>query len=99
MSDRHEELLRTVRVLIHGRVQGVWYRDWTKRTALELGLSGWVRNRLDHSVEALFSGPSEQVEEMLTRCHDGSPMSHVEAVEVMEQGGEAPLGFEILTTA
>ena len=55
----------TVRVRISGRVQGVWYRGWTVDEARRLGLSGWVRNRRDGSVEAVFSGP-----EHVVRAHD-----------------------------
>ena len=65
--------LRTVRVRIEGGVQGVGYRYWTERVAGELGLAGWVRNRRDGSVEALFSGPAEDVAQMLERCRDGPP--------------------------
>ena len=59
---------RTVRVRIEGGVQGVGYRYWTERVAGELGLTGWVRNRRDGSVEALFAGPADDVAQMLERC-------------------------------
>ncbi|MGV1013874.1 MAG: acylphosphatase, partial [Methyloceanibacter sp.] len=62
---------RTVTVRIEGRVQGVFYRAWTEDTARTLGLDGWVRNRRDGSVEAVFSGPAAQVEAMLRRCAQG----------------------------
>ena len=73
---------RTVRVVISGRVQGVWYRGWTCEQAGMLGLMGWVRNRRDGTVEALFLGDSESVEAMIARCHDGPPAARVIEVRV-----------------
>jgi acylphosphatase len=90
---------RAVRVRITGRVQGVYYRGWTEDNALELGLDGWVRNRRDGSVEALFSGPSASVAEMLKRCHDGPPSARVEAVAIIEEGAASSPGFGVLPTA
>jgi acylphosphatase len=92
--------VRTVRVRVAGRVQGVGYRYWTEDAAVELGLRGWVRNRRDGSVEALFSGNAEMVNEMLRRCHQGPRAAVVDAVEVLEEeGGVAPSGFNMLPTA
>ena len=54
-----------VRVRISGRVQGVWYRGWAVDTARNLGVQGWVRNRRDGTVEALFAGPLEAVQRMV----------------------------------
>ena len=62
---------RTVRLRIAGAVQGVGYRYWTERTAHELGLSGWVRNRRDGTVEAVISGSGERVDRMIERCRMG----------------------------
>jgi len=89
---------RAVRVRIQGSVQGVGFRYWTERVATELGLAGWVRNRRDGSVEALFCGPAQDVAEMLERCGDGPRGGRVTAVEIMEEGGTAPEGFDILAT-
>ncbi|MBB4266263.1 acylphosphatase [Roseospira visakhapatnamensis] len=75
---------RTVLVRIGGRVQGVWYRGWTVETAIALGLDGWVRNRADGSVEALFHGPAVAVARMLTACHQGPPAARVTRVDVSE---------------
>ena len=91
--------VRTVRVRIEGRVQGVSFRYWTERTARDLGLAGWVRNRRDGSVEALFSGPEACVAEMLMRCHEGPSAAAVAKVDLMEEGGDPPTTFEVLPTA
>ncbi|RMG45708.1 MAG: acylphosphatase [Acidobacteria bacterium] len=85
---------RTVRARIEGRVQGVWYRAWTVERARELGLVGWVRNRSDGSVEALFSGPREAVERMLELCRQGPPAAEVTAVKAEPAENEPlPEGF------
>ena len=70
-----------VSVRIRGRVQGVWYRGWTEEEAARLGLRGWVRNRRDGSVEALFAGPAALVNDMIEACRRGPPAARVETVE------------------
>lgn len=90
---------RTVQVRIEGRVQGVGYRMWTQQTAAERGLSGWVRNRRDGSVEAVFQGPDATVAAMLTACLDGPPGSRVTGVEVIGEGVGAFVGFAVRETA
>ena len=70
----------TVRVVIEGRVQGVWYRGWTVDNARTRGLSGWVRNRRDGSVEAVFSGPEDKVADMMQAWENGPPAARVDAV-------------------
>lgn len=75
---------RTVLVSITGRVQGVGYRAWTEDAAAELHLHGWVRNRRDGSVEAVFSGAPDAVEEMLRRCRSGPPAARVDNIKVTE---------------
>ena len=77
-----ESSIKTVHVRIAGRVQGVWYRGWTRDEASRLGLSGWVRNRRDGSVEALFSGEPELVDDMLRRCKMGPSSAIVEHIDV-----------------
>ncbi|WP_114945095.1 acylphosphatase [Microvirga calopogonii] len=77
---------RTSHVLIHGRVQGVSFRAWTQHQAQLHGLMGWVRNRRDGTVEALFSGPEDLVEVMLKACHEGPAGSRVEKVEILDEG-------------
>ncbi len=86
--------MKTVRILVRGRVQGVGYRDWAARQARSLGLGGWVRNRQDGSVELLAAGEEGALEELEARCRQGPPVARVDAVsrEVSEE--EAPPGFE-----
>src|SRR5262245_22797759 len=69
------------RVVIRGRVQGVGYRAWTEYTALDLGLAGWVRNRRDGSVEAVFAGPAEAVVDMIEACRRGPPGARVNGID------------------
>lgn len=88
-----------VRVIIKGRVQGVWYRAWTVETANGLGLAGWVRNRRDGSVEALFAGAAADVETMIARCQDGPPAARVDAIERAPAELPAEGGFRKLATA
>lgn len=71
----------TVRVRIVGLVQGVWFRGWTVAEARRRGLAGWVRNRLDGSVEALFAGEEEAVEAMIASCRRGPGAARVRSVE------------------
>jgi acylphosphatase len=67
-------------VMIRGRVQGVGYRAWVAHTADGLGLAGWVRNRRDGSVEALFAGSADVVTDMIAHCRRGPSMARVETV-------------------
>ena len=71
---------KTLRIHIFGKVQGVFFRDYTRRKAEELKLSGWVRNRADGSVEALVSGEVMQVKKMVDWFRRGSPYSSVKKV-------------------
>jgi acylphosphatase len=90
--------VKIVTVRIEGHVQGVFYRAWTEQTARRLGLDGWVRNRRDGSVEAVFSGHETHVDEMVRRCADGPPDADVTNVVVTDVGGQAPSGFKVLPT-
>ena len=78
-------------VTIRGRVQGVGYRAWVEHQALAAGLEGWVRNRRDGSVEAVFAGAAELVADMVARCHRGPPLARVDAV-IEEPAGSEQLG-------
>ena len=71
-------------VVIRGRVQGVGYRAWTEITALERGIEGWVRNRRDGSVEALFIGPKDEIAAMVEDCRRGPPGARVDGVDHRE---------------
>ena len=84
---------KAVRARIIGRVQGVWYRGWTVDQAVRLGLAGWVRNRRDGSVEALFSGPADVVDAMIALSADGPPAARVDAVEVELEEEFSGTGF------
>lgn len=86
-----------VQVRIRGRVQGVWFRGWTVGAARARGLKGWVRNRADGSVEAVFEGPAGDVGLMIEACHDGPPAAVVDQVSVEPVAGE--LAAEILPDA
>ncbi len=89
---------RSVRVLIRGRVQGVWFRAWTAELAVELGLKGWVRNRRDGAVEALFAGSADAVEAVLAACKDGPPSADVDGIERFEVSPEEAAGLVGFTT-
>jgi acylphosphatase len=77
------------RVMIRGRVQGVGYRAWVDHEARRLGLQGWVRNRRDGSVEALFDGDEAVVAEMIASCRKGPPSARVDAVLEETANGDA----------
>jgi acylphosphatase len=82
-------------VLVDGRVQGVFFRDTCRREAEARGLSGWVRNRSDGRVEALFEGPVVAVEAMVAWCRQGPPSARVDALEVDEEPLRGHSGFRI----
>jgi len=88
MSER-----QTRRLAIRGRVQGVFYRESMRREAARLGVTGWVGNRSDGSVEAVVQGPAEAVEAMIRWARGGPEGARVEAVEVAEAEGDF-LAFE-----
>lgn len=70
------------RLKIHGRVQGVFYRQSTREKARELGLSGWVKNMPDGTVEALAAGPEEVVKQLIEWCGNGPAYARVDRVDV-----------------
>jgi acylphosphatase len=87
------------RVIVSGRVQGVWFRESTRRRAEALGVGGWVRNLADGSVEALFEGEAEQVCAALAFVREGPPLARVREVVVAEERevelAPGPRRFEI----
>lgn len=89
---------KAVRVRIEGRVQGVWYRGWTVDEARRHGLQGWVRNRRDHSVEALFAGPNAAVDAMIEACWQGPPAARVTGVTARPAEWPGSPGFIALAT-
>lgn len=90
----------TQRLRIHGRVQGVGYRDALRREAELRGLTGWVRNRTDGSVEALIQGSAEHLQQLVAWARRGPPAARVAQVQVELVGGEPPhTGFERLPSA
>lgn len=91
-----ESIARKLR--IEGRVQGVGYRAWTVGNARELGLDGWVRNREDGTVEALFKGPQEKVSAMIERCSEGPPAAKVHNIRQEEARGITEEGFHTKPT-
>jgi acylphosphatase len=87
-----------VQVRIEGRVQGVGYRYWTVEQARERNLSGWVRNRRDGSVEALFAGAKAVVEEMIAACRKGPLGARVTVVHSSPVAPPTDSGFRQLPT-
>lgn len=87
-----------VHVFVSGRVQGVFFRDGTKRKAVELGLRGWVRNLPDGRVEAVFEGDRAAVQAALGWVRRGPPLARVDEVEVAETPEEGLSGFEVRST-
>lgn len=87
------------RIRVRGRVQGVFFRKWAADAARALGLRGWVRNRLDGSVELAVFGDDEPIDALIEACRTGPPAAQVERIEVGSAEGEgAPSGFEVRET-
>ncbi|RSU72290.1 acylphosphatase [Sphingomonas sp. S-NIH.Pt3_0716] len=86
-------------LMILGRVQGVFYRNWTVDAARGLGLTGWVRNRMDGSVEALVQGEADAVARFITLAQDGPPAAKVARIDAMDVPVEALNSFEKKPTA
>jgi acylphosphatase len=83
------------RVVVHGSVQGVFFRDTTRRKAQSRGVSGWVRNNADGTVEALFEGDPDAVESMVAFAREGPRGAQVERVDVEDAQPEGADGFQI----
>jgi acylphosphatase len=85
------------RLHIYGHVQGVWFRESLRRQALKLGISGWVRNRRDGSVEAVVQGSPDALEKIMIWCRRGPDQARVDRVAVSDTTGDF-VGFERLPT-
>lgn len=83
------------RVLVEGHVQGVFFRETTKRRALAAGVSGWVRNRPDGAVEAVFEGDLEDVDRLVAFMRDGPRGARVDWVDVESEEPAGLAGFEV----
>jgi len=79
--------MKTHRLRIHGRVQGVWFRESMRMEAERLNVAGWVRNAPDGTVEAVIQGPAEAVEAMIEWARSGPPLARVDRVEIGEADG------------
>jgi acylphosphatase len=86
---------KRVRVRVHGLVQGVFFRESVRRRAQGEGLAGWVRNRPDGSVEAVFEGDPERVESLVRFCERGPRSARVDRMEVIDEAPEGASGFEV----
>jgi acylphosphatase len=90
--------MRSVRLLIAGRVQGVGYRMWAERTAVRLGIRGWVRNRADGSVELLATGDEPAVDALIEACRQGPRAAIVTDVAVEDAADDGSAGFSARPT-
>jgi acylphosphatase len=90
--------MKTVRLNITGRVQGVGYRFWATRAAASLGLRGWVRNRSDGSVEALVTGTPDAVAAMVEASREGPAGARVAGVSAVPDEDDGSVGFVALPT-
>ena len=86
---------RRVRVIVRGRVQGVAFRAWTVDAARSAGVTGWVRNRSDGTVEAAFEGERGAVDELLAFVRCGPPAARVTGVDVFDEPPTGDARFEI----
>ncbi|GIU87247.1 MAG: acylphosphatase [Acidimicrobiia bacterium] len=84
-----------VRVVVTGRVQGVWFRDTCRERARREGVAGWVRNRPDGAVEAELEGPPAAVARLVEWCREGPPRARVDAVEVTDLPPRGERGFRV----
>ncbi|MCD6367871.1 MAG: acylphosphatase [Candidatus Aenigmarchaeota archaeon] len=78
-------MMKRIRIYVHGKVQGVFYRHNTKKIADSLNIKGWVRNKEDGSVEILAEGPDVNLKKFIEWCKVGPPMARVERLDVIEE--------------
>jgi acylphosphatase len=86
--------MKAVRVLVSGRVQRVWFRDWMVAQAGALGVRGWVRNLADGRVEAVIAGEAEAVDRLVAACHRGPERARVSGVETQAAVAPDVAGFD-----
>lgn len=91
-------MLKTVHVRIEGIVQGVGFRAWTERTALGNGLTGWVANREDGAVEAVFQGLASRVTDVLSLCRRGPTSAAVRSIVILGEPADRYAVFEVRST-
>jgi len=89
-----EQIVRR-HLMVHGRVQGVWFRRATQRTARALGVAGWVRNCADGSVEVVLEGEPERVTAAVAFCHEGPSGARVDHVDASDEAPEGLTRFEL----
>ena len=95
MCRTYAEVAMRARVIVHGFVQGVWFRESCKRIAEQQGVVGWVRNRSDGTVEAVFEGDPQPVSVVVSWCRIGPPRAEVTRIEVTEETPEGLVTFAV----
>lgn len=93
MTDRSQRARR--RVVVHGRVQGVFFRDSARRLARQLGVAGWIRNRPDGAVEAVFEGPADAVDRMTDWVRQGPRGARVDELEIVDEPPAGDMDFRV----
>ena len=78
-------MYKRIKLTISGKVQGVFYRAYTKEKALEIGVTGWVKNNTNNTVSVTIEGEKKKVEEMIIHCKKGSPQSNVTDIKIAEE--------------
>ena len=89
---------KAIKVRIIGQVQGVFFRVWAKEKADNLGVMGWIRNRLDGELEGLFVGPEEAVDALVAVCREGPKPALVDEIKIEPVQGITPANFQIKPT-
>ncbi|QGY40043.1 acylphosphatase [Pseudodesulfovibrio cashew] len=80
--------MREMHAVVHGKVQGVWFRAWTRDVAREMGVTGWVRNLPGGPVEVTAQGSDDDLDAFLARLHDGPPLARVSRIETSRSAVE-----------
>lgn len=88
-------MVEAIHIIVHGRVQGVWFRAGTKEQADELGLFGWVKNRPEGTVEIHAEGEKNQLEEFKAWCRKGTPAADVTSLDIDEVAAQEFKSFDI----